>query len=326
MAQPHSNQVHVNSLLSNVSIAYLQSMDHFIADKVFPILPVSKQSDIYPVYTKNDWLRDEARERADATESSGSGYNIVNTNTYYSKVYAHHKDIGEQIRSNADSTFNLDRDATEFVTRILAIRRERVFATNYMTTGLWGTDITGVAGAPGAGEARQWSDYTNSDPIADLTTGTTTILQNTGFMPNTLVLGWQVFAKLKDHPDVVDRIKYTTAESVTTDMLAKYFGVERVVVAKAVYASNVEGETAAYSFITGKSALLTYSAPRPSLLAPSAGYMFAWNGLLGQGAGNLRIKKFAMDKEAADRVEGEMAFDFKLTGSDLGYYFTSIVA
>jgi len=54
--------------------------------------------------------------------------------------------------------------------------------------------------------------------------------------------------------------------------------------------------------------------------------MFAWTGLLGQGAGNLRIKKFAMDKEAADRVEGEMAFDFKLTGSDLGYYFTSIVA
>lgn len=316
MPQPTQNSVHVNRPLTMISVAYLQDQNEFIADKVFPVVPVDKQSDLYFVYTKNDWFRDEARPRAAGAESAGGGYGL-STVAYNAKVTAFHKDIPDQVRNNEDMPLNSDRDATEFVTRRLMIRREIQWAADYFAASVWGTDLT---------PANLWSDYTSSDPIGDIRTGIRTIKLNTGFTPNTLTLGYDVFIKLQDHPDIVDRYKYTQSEVITEAMLAKLFGVERVLVAGGVKATNVEGETAAMSFIYGKHALLSYAAPRPSLLQPSAGYIFSWKGV-SQGNGfTIGTKKFRMEHLESDRVEGQIAFDDKVVATDLGYFFNGAVA
>ena len=70
MPNPLVSDVHVNQPLTNISIAYIQQATAFIADKVFPNVPVQKQSDRYFQYLKEDWLRVEAQERAPATELS----------------------------------------------------------------------------------------------------------------------------------------------------------------------------------------------------------------------------------------------------------------
>jgi hypothetical protein len=150
------------------------------------------------------------------------------------------------------------------------LRRELQFVTDFFTTGVWADDVTGVAGAPSAGETKQWSDYASSDPIADIEAGKAEILGNTGMEANTLVLGYDVFKSLKNHPDLVDRIKYTSSQTITTDMLAAMFDIPRVMVAKAVKATNNEGASEAYGFAFGKGALLTHVAPNPGLLTPSA--------------------------------------------------------
>ena len=138
MAQPTSSAVHaVDVPLTNISTAYIQSQDNFIAGKVFPVVPVMKQRDRYYTYTKNDWFRDEAKARADGTESAGSGYGL-STSTYSCDVFAIHKDIGYQARNNADAGINLDRDATEFVTQRLLLRREIQWVSDYFTTSVWG--------------------------------------------------------------------------------------------------------------------------------------------------------------------------------------------
>jgi hypothetical protein len=321
MAQPTSSDVHaVDVPLTNISTAYIQSSSNFIAGQVFPIVPVLKQTDKYYTYTKNDWFRDEAQERADGQESAGSGYGL-STATYSCDLFAMHKDIGYQARNNADSGINLDRDATEFVTQRLMLRREIQWVTDYFATSIWGTDIT-----PGA----LWSAYSTSDPISDVETGKSTILINTGYLPNTLVLGYDTFRYLKNHPDVIDRVKYTSnAQSInpTTSLLAQLFEVDNVYVSKAVKATNVEGGTAAMALTAGKHALLCYVNPRPSLLAPSAGYTFSWRGVAGGIAGaDIGISRFNIPQIKADRVEGEVAFDNKVVGSDLGYFFGSVVS
>jgi len=146
MPQPTRADVHVNRPLTNVMVAYMQDLKAFIADKVFPIVPVMKQSDRYFKYTKGDWFRDEAKKRAPGTESAGGGFTIDNTPTYFADKYAFHKDVDDDTRQNADQPLNLDRDATNFVTRRLLLRRERAFVTNYFGTGIWtggtgGTDV-----------------------------------------------------------------------------------------------------------------------------------------------------------------------------------------
>jgi hypothetical protein len=325
MPQPTQSQVHVDAILTNISVAYMQRAENFIADKVFPVVPVDKQSDKYFTYTKNDWLRDEAQVRADGTESVGSGYNI-GTDTYYADVWAIHKDVGDQTRANADAPINVDREAAEFVTHRLLLRRELQFVTDFMSDGVWGTSATGVASGASTDEFVQWNNYTTSDPIEDIEAAKSDILSVTGMEANTLVLGYDVFRQLKNHPDLVDRIKYTSSQTITEDMLARMFDIERVLVSKAIKATNAEGATEAYSFATGKSALLCHVAPNPGLLTPSAGYTFQWTGV-SQGLGaTIGTSSFRLESLKATRIEAEVAFDNKIIGSDLGYYFGSAVA
>jgi len=325
MPQPSLNSVHVDAILTNISVAYLQNQDNFIADKVFPVVPVDKKSDKYFTYTKNDWFRDEAQRRADGTESAGSGYNL-STGTYSADVWAFHKDVGDQTVANADAPLNPLREATEFVTRRLLLRKEIQFVSDFFTTGVWADDVTGVAGAPSSGETKQWSDYSSSDPINDIEAGKSEILSSTGMEANTLVLGYEVFRQLKNHPDLVDRIKYTSSQTITEDMLARMFDLDRVLVAKAVKATNNEGASEAYSFAYGKSALLCHTASAPGLLTPSAGYTFAWTGVSGGIGSTIGVSSFRMESLKAERVEAEMAFENKVIGADLGYFWNTIVA
>src|SRR5258706_7929665 len=124
MAEPTLTQVHVNRPLTNISQAYMQDSTDYIADKIFPIVPVQKQSDRYFVYTKGDWFRDETQVRAPATESAGGGYGLDNTPSYYAPLYAFHKDVDPQVRANSDVPLNADRDATLFITHRMLLKRE----------------------------------------------------------------------------------------------------------------------------------------------------------------------------------------------------------
>jgi hypothetical protein len=98
MPQPTLQDVHVAASLTNIAVAYFQTDDAYVADKVFPNVPVQHQTDVYFVWSKADFFRDEAQQRADATESAGTGVNLK-TQTYQAKVWALHQDIGPQIRA-----------------------------------------------------------------------------------------------------------------------------------------------------------------------------------------------------------------------------------
>jgi hypothetical protein len=321
MPQPTASDVHVNAALTNISIAYMQGADHFVADKVFPIVPVSKQSDRYFVYDKGDFFRSEATLRAPGTESAGAGFDIDNTPSYYAGVYAVHKDIDDQIRANADAAINPDRDATQFCTQQLLIKREMVWANANFTTGKWSSDIAAGGLLNGA-----WSGA-GSTPIEDVDKQADTILKNTGYKPNVMVVGTDVHRVLKNHPDVLDRIRYTQQGIVTEDLLASLLGVEKYLVLRGVRNTAGAGIADSMSFIgEATDALLCYAPSNPGLMVPSAGYHFAWNGYLGAGPQGQRVKRFRMEHLAADRVEGEMAFDAKLTSSSLGVFFNDCVA
>ena len=319
MPQPTSSDVHVDAILTNISVAYIQQQGAFIANRVFPSVPVEKQSDKYFTYTKGDWFRDEAALRAPATESVGSGYSL-STATYSTDVYAFHKDVDDQVRANADNPINPDRDATEFVTQRMLLRQEIDWNTSYFTTGVWDTDVVGGT------NFTKWSNYTSSAPIEDVETGKATILTSTGFLPNTLVLGYDAFRQLRNHPDIIDRIKYTSSEVPTEGVLARMFGVDRVLVARAIKNSGAEGAAVSMTTVHGKNAALYYVAPSPGLLTPSAGYQFGWRGVSDGMGQNIGISRFRIPELRADRIEAQMAWDYKVVASDLGYFFSACVA
>lgn len=331
MPQPNVGDVHVASALTDVAVAYWQDESNYIADKVFPLVPVQHQTDVYFVWSKADFFRDEAQLRADATESAGTGVNLT-TQTYSAKVWALHQDIGRQIRANADPSVDLDMVSTRQLMQKMLIRRDRVFVSTFLAAGIWGTTITGVAAAPGANQTFQWSDDANGDPFADIANGQTAVLQNTGQEANILVMSWPVYQALRRHPLVIDRIKYTNpafAGKITAQLLAEAFDIEEILVSKAVYNTAKEGQAANMSFVMGKSALLCYRARSPGIMVPTAGYTFAWSGLA-EGMNNLGVATYQIPVPLRGigtiRNECEMAFDMQIVGTDLGYYFDTIVA
>lgn len=327
--QPTPGDVHVNAPLTNISVAFIQSASDFVAAKVFPNIPVQKQSDRYYIYNRGDFNRDEMELRAPGTESAGSGYSLDNTPTYFAEQYSLHKDIPDQVRANADAALNPDREATIFVTTKGLIKREKIFVNKYFKTGVWGTDITGVNSAPGANQVLRWNDAA-SDPILNVRNAKRAIRQSTGFEPNKLVLGRAVYDALVDHPEIIDRVKYGQTAGApakgTLAALATLFEIEEILVMNAIENTAKEGQAATHDFIGGKHAMLVHSAMAPGLMTPTGGYTFSWTGLMGNGIEGNRIRQFRLEREGVDRVELDFCFDMKLVAPELGYFFNTIVA
>lgn len=322
---PKMQDAHIDRALTNISVSYLQDAAAFIADKVFPIVPVKRQSDVFYQYSKADFMRDEAQVRGAGTESAGGDYGVEAQEPYYCRKHAFHKDVSPEERANYDEPLDADKDATDFVSQKMLIRREMQWASNFFKTGVWGTEISGGETAAD-GTAVKW-DLATSNPIKDVTEAGVKMASETGYKPNTLVLSPYAFNALKNHEDILDRIKYTQKGIVTADLLATLFEVDHVYVAWSVVNSAAKGADAAVDFIMGKHALLCYSNPRPGLRKPSAGYIFSWTGLEGSGAYGNRIVRLPMDLLGlgTERIEGEMAFDAKKICGDLGVFFKDIV-
>lgn len=319
--QPTPSDVHVSVPLTNISIAYFQdNPTEFIADRVFPTVPVKKQADAFYTFPKDAWTRSDAQKRAPATESVGTGY-AISKDTYFAETWALHQDVPDEVRANADDQIDPDRSATVLVTRQLAIRRELVWAAKYFTTGVWTGSTTGSDVTPGT----LW-DATGSTPIENMRAQITAVKLKTGIRPNKVIMSELVWNVLVDHPEFIDRIKYTQKAIVTTDLLAAVLGVDEVLVAGAVYNNAIEGATANMAYMYGKGVLIVYAAPRPALMAPSGGYTFVWTGLYGAEGGFGRITRIRIAERKCDRIESEMNFDMKLVGSDFGAYLAGVIS
>ena len=332
MPNPTQSDLHINQPLTNVSVAYIQKSDQFIATRAFPQVQVQKQSDLYWKYSKSDWRRTDVQRRAPSTETPGVGWNVT-TDSYFAHVYAVHKDIDDQLRANADSVFRLDSDATAFITNQLLLKRDLDWAASYFKQGVWGTDFTGVATAPSATQFLYWGLAT-SDPISLLGALQIAFIQSTGFKANKLVIGAEVLLALKNHPAIIDRIKYTQKGIVTTDLIATLFDVDEILVSYASVAAGpqipdavAQDAVATYGFICDpKSALLLYAPSSPSLQQPSAGYTFTWNGYLAGNSQGIRISRFRQEHIRSDRIESEMTYDMKVVARDCGVFLKNAVA
>lgn len=298
-----------------MSVAFIQSSDDFYADKVFPTIPVTERSDDFYVYDRGDWMRIVSEKRAPGTPSAGGGYTLA-TDSYRAERFSIHMDVDDPTRANADDPLDPDRDATQWVTEQNMRTKEREFASKYFVTGVWNQEIT---------PATLW-DAAGSTPIEDVDAQRIRIAQLTGYRPNTMLITPPVFSALKNHADVVDRIKYTSAGVVTEQILAGLFEVDNFHVAWGISNEAAEGAADDFQFLLGKHALLCYSAPNPGIRVPSAGYTFNWTGLVGTAPEGTRIKRFRMEENESDRVEGDMSFDQKLVANDLGMLFFEVVS
>jgi hypothetical protein len=205
-------------------------------------------------------------------------------------------------------------------------------AATYFVTGVWdvassSTDMTGqTAPTSTSSNFLRWEDAA-STPIEDINGESLAIIEKTGKKPNTLILGPRTFNVLRNHPDLLDRIKHTQRGVITTDLMAGLFDVPSVYVMYGTRDTSVEGTTGSGSFslIGDNDALLCYAEQSPGLRKASAGYRFIWTagGRPLQGA---RMKRIEVPLREGVKIEGEVWKDEKVVSSVLGAFFAAAVS
>lgn len=314
---PTLTDVHIDYALTNMALKWAQDATAFVATQNFLPIGVDHATNKYFTYNREDFWRDPGDDMtllAAGAPVKRGGYRMSN-DSYSCDVRAYGKPVTLEVERNADGGINSEKDAIDFVMSVLSVRRENHWMAQYFTTGKWTTDLT---------PANLWSNFATSDPKADFEVARLKIQSTTGKTPNTFTVGARVHSQLIQHPIIKDQFKYTSDQSLDADMLKRYFGVERYLVASAVNTTSKENAAAiTFDYIAGKHALLSYSGP-VSMESATAGRTFAWNGY-GNDAG-IAIGSYYENQTRSNIIEGFMAYDFKVVAADLGYFFNGAVA
>jgi len=260
--KPTLRSVRIDPLLTSISVAYKNDM--YVAEQILPVLGSRKVSGKYYKYDKAN-LRPVDSLRGMGTEAKEVGYGMEISTPFVCLDHALKEIVPDELKDQAETPMNPEIDATENVTEKLLIEKELALST-YMANTANLTNNTTLSGVS------QWSDFENSDPIDDIETGIESVRSKILHAANTLVLGQEVWNKLKHHPDLIERIKYTQRGKMSLGALADLVDVDRVIVASAGYVGTNEGQSEVLSYIWGKHAWLTYVTKTPGIKKVSFGY------------------------------------------------------
>lgn len=326
---PVPSELHVDRWLTNLSVGFSQNTRDFISDKIFPVVSVNKQSDKYIIFNRGDFWRDgQIHERPLGGKLDTVDWGKTEDTYLCVERGASHK-IDDRQKANVDDPMDLTREAMELLTSLVMIDNERRFMEKYFAPSIWTTDLDG----PG--------DYVIVDtpntgtPIETVDVQREKMKKLTALDPNIFILGQTAFRKVKNHDRVKDVFKYTRTGIVGEELLALVFGVDKLFVPRAVSNVSPEGAADSFDFISTtagaggpEDALLVYAAPRPGLFTPSAGYTFAWTGLIpGQTNPLGGVIMSGRDEFAhSDHIEIRQSNDIKLVSADLGIYMQDFVA
>ena len=309
MTKPTYQQSHTDVALTNISIAY--SPGEYIGESVFPRVPVTRQSDKYYTYDKGDWLRDDAGVRAPGGLAPiVSGYGLT-TNVYTALERALSGRVPQESIDNADNPLSPLEDMTRFVTEKIYLRKEKAVASIAFGAGEWSSSAT-----PGT----LWSNDT-SDPIGDVETAACAVKLSIAKSTLRGVMGYEVWSKVKNHPDIVDRIKGAAGPGnpavVSKMAVAALFELEDILVGTALENTGAEGASDTIVPVWGKHFLIFYRPATPSLLTPSAGYVFTYL--------QRSVDRFTEEQRDAFLIRVRESYDVKKVAADCGYRLVSVV-
>jgi len=246
----------------------------FVGDNLFPPVPVDQRGGKIITFGREDFeLYSTVRVPGAATKRVQFGYL---GSPFALEDHSLEGVVPIEISQDAAAVpgINLGNQAVRRTQNIIALRKEKAqadlatTAANYAASNkvtLAGTD--------------QWSNYTDlvaSNPSGDIETAKEAIRAKIGKRPNTVVLGPLVWASLKYHPNMLDRIKYTSRDSISLEMVANLWEVKRVIVGDAVYMTQAGVQTD----IWGKFVVLAYTEIGSLADAglPSYGYTYQLGG------------------------------------------------
>lgn len=329
------NQVHIDVPLTNLVVAQLQSDENFIADKVFPNVPVDKQSGKFYTWPRGQFNRvGDVKPLAPGVESETIDLSVSQDN-FFCEVYALGMDFTEQMLANVDTQLSVRSVGATMLATRMRLKREIDWINTYFAPGVWSTEYTGVASAPTASQFIKWSDGT-SDPIKVVTQAKTALYLKSGgtaaYNDYVAVMTQDVLDALTLHPALINRINGGATNAnpavVTKQRIAELLGVSEILVPRAIGNTGKEGLADVNDFLV-KNRFAIFSRPKaPGIMVPSSGYNFTWSAGANAGFG-IQVNSFTGEhlaiKHIVEKLEVINCWDMKIVSPDMAVLFDQVL-
>lgn len=327
---PDLGSVHIDQALTNLSIMYTNEM--FLADQVFPRLPVEKRSDKYFVYDKATALTGSGLDgNGRATSLTRPGREAatiaytLSTDSYYAEEYRIRELVTDAQRRYSDNPLQPDNDATIHLTNTLLLDNEQMVAnlvgnaSNYPSANK-STLTTGASGT-------SWASYAsaNSLPMKNLQDAKTQIMKGIQRTANSLAITHDAAKVLTEHPTYRDEFKYVSAENLTASGLMPLIkGLTVIELTTQTTSGNVWNASDSNPF-----ALVFYRDPDIGPRTVHFGRTFDAPDDM-SGAHGMTIRRYRWDPLKGDYIEASMLRDYKFIAVDSsskaigGYLYLSV--
>jgi hypothetical protein len=337
---PSVGQVHIDQALTNLSLMYRN--DAFVADRVFPRVPVFRRSDKYFQYNKEDFLSPSrtlggfpASLRRPGTEAAELDYSL-STALFFAEEYAYRGLVTDAEVAAAENALQPDTDQTIQLTERLMLDNESQAAllvgnrANYPATNK--TALTG------GGTGTSWAQYAsdNSQPFQNIKDGKLAVIHSMAREANAMLLSVDAARTLADHPLVKELVKYVHEDALTMSGLPRVMrGLE---VIEGAAQRNSAAEEAAYSGANvwqaddgSALAVIFYRNASPSLRSASFGYTFEAPDDA-SGARGYAVRRWREDRRKGSMIEVSFLRDWRFVSVDNaglaigGYLITNVTA
>jgi len=259
----------IDPILTTVAQGYRNA--DMVGAALFPAVPVEQRGGKIVSFSREDF-RLYATGRAPGANTKRVQYGYASV-PYSLEQHALEGQVPFELMQDAAAVPGIDQGSIAVMKtqNIIALRTEKAQAGLATNAALYasGNKVT-LSGTD------QWSDPSASDPNGDIETAKEAVRAKVGRRANVVVLGAAVFAALKTHSKIIDRIKYTGRDVVTTDLLAALWDVRQVRVGDAVY----EDASGALADVWGKFVVVAYTelGSMADMGLPSYGYTYRLSG------------------------------------------------
>jgi hypothetical protein len=303
----------LNVALSNYAKSFRNNA--FVGDLIAPRVPVGRQSFQYTVFDRSNQRLDRQTLRAPGTTPQTDRMNYSEY-PYFCKSRALRAIVPyEQEQYALGLGFSEKQAATRRLIDKISLDRENYIA-QLVTTLANVTNNQSISGTS------MWDNYTGVSHPIPVVEAAKALVRQSGVEATHLILSDPVVTALCNHPDIIDRFKYTAGGAITIDQLTQVFGVQCV---RAAAVSLDKANNASY--VWGTSAVLVSVQPASSMDDLSALKTFSWSAapMTVDGYGVLEFPLPDLDAKG-DVVSVDWYWDTRITAQETIYLFSGCVA
>lgn len=229
--------VHVDSLLATMSVMYAN--DEYIGERLMPAVSVGKRSDKFATYPKRQRFAfpdDRIGYRASANELEATRA----TDNYSVEDFGYINALDLETVVNEDAPLNEMLDVIEAINEGIAFRREKRLVALLVASGSYSGNT--------AATATPWDNASGGSVVADLLAADAGLF--TGATPTVKIgfCGLTVWNScIATNPKLLSLYAGVGTGLVTPELVAKYFGLDEMLIGRAREDTANEGQTASYS-------------------------------------------------------------------------------